>query len=131
MWMALRAIGVENAGAWAIVAGLLHLMPYFGPLLATTAIAAVAFVQFESVDMALLVIAASLAIATLVGTVMSTWMTGRLAKMNPAAVFVSLLFWSWLWGVWGLLLGVPLVVVLKVVAERVEGMEVLAELLGD
>ena len=63
--------------------------------------------------------------------VVATWMTGKIARMNPAAVFVSLLFWGWLWGVWGLLLGVPVVMVLKVVAERVEGMEVVAELLGE
>jgi len=131
MWVALRAIGLENAGAWAIVAGLLHIMPYFGPLLITTATGLAAFMQFESVQMVLLVTGASLAIATLVGTVIATWMTGRIAKMNPAAVFVSLLFWGWLWGMWGLLLGVPVVVMIKVVAERVEGMEVLAELLGE
>ena len=131
MWVALRAIGLENAGAWAIVAGLMHIMPYFGPLLITTATGLAAFMQFESVQMVLLVAGASLGIATLVGTVIATWMTGRIAKMNPAAVFVSLLFWGWLWGVWGLLLGVPVVVMIKVVAERVEGMEVVAELLGE
>lgn len=131
MWIALRAIGLENAGAWAIVAGLLHIMPYFGPVLITTATGLAAFMQFESVQMVLLVTGASLAIATLVGTVIATWMTGRIAKMNPAAVFVSLLFWGWLWGMWGLLLGVPVVVMIKVVAERVEGMDVLAELLGE
>lgn len=131
MWAVLSAIGLENAGAWAILAGLLHLMPYFGPLMITVSTALVAFMQFESMRMALLVAGASLGIATLVGTVIATWMTGRIAKMNPAAVFVSLLFWGWLWGTWGLLLGVPVVVVLKVVAERVEGMEVLAELLAE
>ncbi len=131
MWVALHAIGLENAGAWAIFAGLMHIMPYFGPLLITVATAAVAFLQFESIEMALLVAGASLAIATVVGTVIATWMTGRIAKMNPAAVFVSLLFWGWLWGMWGLLLGVPVVVMIKVVAERVEGMEVIAELLGE
>ncbi|MBC7686014.1 MAG: AI-2E family transporter [Bdellovibrionales bacterium] len=131
MWVALRAIGLENAGAWAIVAGLLHIMPYFGPLLITTATGMAAFLQFESVRMVVLVAGASLGIATLVGTVIATWMTGRIAKMNPAAVFVSLLFWGWLWGMWGLLLGVPVVVMIKVVAERVEGMEVVAELLGE
>jgi predicted PurR-regulated permease PerM len=131
MWLALSAIGLENAGAWAIFAGLMHIMPYFGPLLITTATGAVAFMQFESLQMVLLVAGASMAIATLVGTVVATWMTGRIARMNPAAVFVSLLFWGWLWGVWGLLLGVPVVVIVKVVAERVEGMEVLAELLGE
>jgi predicted PurR-regulated permease PerM len=131
MWVALRWIGLENAGAWAIVAGLLHLMPYFGPLLIMLATGVVAFLQFESLQMSFLVMGTSLAIATLIGTVVATWMTGRFARMNAAAVFVSLLFWGWLWGVSGLLLGVPLIVIVKVVAERVEGMEVVAELLGE
>ncbi len=131
MWGALTAIGLQNAGAWAIVAGLLHIMPYFGPLLITMATGLAAFMQFDTLGKVLLVTGSSLAIATLVGTVIATWMTGRIAKMNPAAVFVSLLFWGWLWGMWGLLLGVPVVVMIKVVAERVEGMEVLAELLGE
>ncbi|MDB5745167.1 MAG: family transporter [Massilia sp.] len=131
MWVALRAIGLENAGAWAIFAGVAHIMPYFGPLLITTATGLVAFMQFESLRMVILVAGASMGIATLVGMVVTTWMTGKIAKMNPAAVFVSLLFWGWLWGMWGLLLGVPVVVILKTVAERVEGMEVVAELLGE
>ena len=131
MWGVLRMIGLENPGAWAIFAGVAHIMPYFGPLLITLATGLVAFMQFESLRMVILVAGASLAIATLVGMVVTTWMTGKIAKMNPAAVFVSLLFWGWLWGMWGLLLGVPVVVVIKVVAERVEDMEVLAELLGE
>lgn len=130
-WAALRAIGLENAGAWAAFAGVAHVIPYFGPLLITIATGAVAFFQFESLRMVILVAGSSLGIATLIGMVVTTYMTGKIAKMNPAAVFVSLLFWGWLWGVWGLLLGVPVVVVLKVVAERVEGMEVVAELLGE
>jgi predicted PurR-regulated permease PerM len=131
MWGVLRMIGLENAGAWAIFSGVVHIMPYFGPLLIASATGLVAFFQFESLRMVILVAGASLAIATLVGMVVTTWMTGKIAKMNPAAVFVSLLFWGWLWGMWGLLLGVPVVVVVKVVAERVEGMEVVAELLGE
>ena len=131
MWIALHLIGLENAGAWAIVAGLLHIMPYFGPLLITIATGLVAFLQFESLEMVLLVTATSMGIATLVGTFVTTWMTGRIARMNPTAVFISLLFWGWLWGVWGLLLGVPIIVIVKVVAERVQGMEVVAELLGE
>jgi predicted PurR-regulated permease PerM len=56
-------------------------------------------VQFESLAMALLVAGASLAIATVVGTFVTTWMTGRIAHMNSTAVFISLLFWGWLWRV--------------------------------
>lgn len=131
MWGALRAVGLDNAGAWAAFAGVAHLMPYFGPLVITVATGLAAFLQFETLSMVMLVGGASMAIATLVGMVVATWMTGKIARMNPAAVFVSLLFWGWLWGVWGLLLGVPVVMVLKVVAERVEGMEFVAELLGE
>ncbi|WP_123069572.1 AI-2E family transporter [Massilia aurea] len=131
MWGALRLIGLENAGAWAAFAGVAHLMPYFGPLVITVATGMAAFLQYETLSMVMLVAGASMAIATLVGMVVATWMTGKIARMNPAAVFVSLLFWGWLWGVWGLLLGVPVVMVLKVVAERVEGMEVVSELLGE
>jgi predicted PurR-regulated permease PerM len=51
--------------------------------------------------------------------------------MNTAAVFVSLLFWTWLWGVWGMLLSMPITAIIKVVAQRVEQLEPVAELLGD
>jgi len=131
MWIALRWIGLENAGAWALAAGLLHIIPYFGPLLITTATGLTAFVQFESISMVLLVAGASLTIATLVGTLVTTWMTGKIAKMNPAAVFVSLLFWGWLWGICGMLLGIPIIFIIKVISERIEGMQLFAELLGD
>jgi len=79
----------------------------------------------------LLVTGASLGIATFIGILITTWMTGRIAKMNAAAIFVALLFWGWLWGIWGLLLGVPIIVVVKVVSEHVEGMEIIAGLLGE
>ena len=51
--------------------------------------------------------------------------------MNTAAVFVSLLFWAWLWGAWGMLLSVPIIVIVKVVAQHVEQFGAVAELLGD
>ncbi len=131
MWIGLRTVGLQNAGAWAIVAGFLHLVPYVGPLLITLLTGLSGLVQFESLSMALLVAGISLLVATIVGTFVTTWMTGRIAKMNAAAVFISLLFWGWLWGIWGLLLGVPVVVIIKVISERVEGMEPIAELLGE
>lgn len=131
MWVALRWIGLENAGAWALAAGLLHIIPYFGPLMITIALCLTAFMQFETWSMALLVGGASLGIATLVGTFVTTWMTGRIAKMNPTAVFIGLLFWGWLWGIWGMLLGIPIIVIIKVIAEHMPGMQPVAELLGE
>ena len=130
-WAALRAIGLDNAGAWAVASGLLHVIPYLGPGVTAVAAGMAAFMQFDSFAMALLVGGASLAIATLVGTFITTWMTGRIAHMNSAAVFVSLLFWGWLWGVWGLFLSIPIVVIVKVIAQHVEQLQPVAELLGE
>jgi predicted PurR-regulated permease PerM len=130
MWLALRLIGLENAGAWAVAAAFLHVVPYFGPLLITGATSLAAFMQFGTFSMMFMVVGVSLTIATLIGTFVTTWMTGHIAKMNAAAVFIGLLFWGWLWGIPGLLLGIPLVVIVKVVSEHVEGMQSIAELLG-
>ena len=66
----------------------------------------------------------------LVGAVIATWLTGKFAKMNTAAVFVGLLFWAWLWGVWGMLLGIPIIVIVKVVSQHVEQLHPVAELLA-
>jgi predicted PurR-regulated permease PerM len=130
-WIAFRWIGLENAGAWAVASGLLHVIPYLGPGVAAAATGMAAFMQFESFSTAFLACGASLAIATIVGTFVTTWMTGRIAKMNAAAVFISLLFWGWLWGIWGLLLSIPIVVIFKVVSEHVEQLQPVAELLGE
>jgi predicted PurR-regulated permease PerM len=130
-WIAFHWIGLENAGAWAAAAGLLHIVPYLGPAVTAIATGMAAFMQFESFAMALLVSGASLAIAMVVGTFVTTWMVGRIAHMNSAAVFISLLFWGWLWGVWGLLLSIPIIVIAKVVSQHVEQLHPMAELLGD
>lgn len=131
LWIVFRMIGLENAGAWAIAAACLHVIPYFGPLLIALATGLTAFMQFGSLSKMLLVSGASLAVATLVGTFITTWMTGRIAKMNAAAVFIGLLFWGWLWGVWGLLLGVPIMVAVRVVSEHVDGLQSVAEVLSE
>jgi predicted PurR-regulated permease PerM len=130
-WLVFRWIGLENSGAWAVAAGMLHIVPYFGPGITAVATGMASFLQFNSLSMVLLVSGASLAIATLVGTFITTWMTGRIAKMNTAAVFISLLFWSWLWGVWGMLLSMPIIVIVKVVSQYVGRLRTVSELLGE
>lgn len=130
-WIVLSWLGLENAGAWAVAAGLLHLIPYLGPLITAAIIGMAAFMQFDTLSMLFLAGGASLLIATVIGHFVTTWMTGRIAKMNTAAVCVSLLFWAWLWGVWGMLLSIPMIVIVKVVAQHVEQFGAVAELLGD
>ncbi len=130
-WVALRWIGLENAGAWAVAAGLLHVIPYLGPVATAAVMGMAAYMQFDELSATLLVVGASAAIAIVVGFFGVTWMTGRIARMNTAAVFISLLFWGWLWGIWGMLLSVPITVILKVVAQHLEQLHPVAELLGD
>lgn len=131
MWIALRLIGLENAGAWSVAAGFMHLVPYFGPVITAGVTGMAAYMQFDSIVIALTVAGISMLIATIIGIFVTTWMTGRIAKMNPAAVFISLLFFAWLWGLWGMLLGIPIIVIIKVICEHIEQFQPVAELLGD
>ena len=128
-WLAFHWIGLNNAGAWAVAAGIVHVIPYLGPALTAVATGMAAFLQFESFWMALLVSVSSLAIAIFVGIFVVTWMTGRITKMNSVSIFIGLLFWGWLWGGWGLLLAIPIIGIIKVVSEHIEELEPLAELL--
>lgn len=130
-WGALSWFGLENAGAWAVAAALMHLIPYFGPLVTALVTGMAAFMQFESLFVAATVGGISLLIATFIGIFVTTWLTGRIARMNAVAVFISLLFWTWLWGIWGMLLSIPIVVIVKVVSQHIEQLHPIAELLGD
>ena len=131
MWVLFRMIGLENAGAWAVFAGFLHVVPYFGPVVTAGATGIAAYMQFGSASMAVLVAGATMLVATIVGVFLTTWMTGRIAKMNSAAVFISLLFFTWLWGVWGMLLGIPIIVIIKVICVHIEHLQPVAELLSE
>jgi predicted PurR-regulated permease PerM len=130
-WGAFRIIGLDNAGAWALAAGFLHIIPYFGPVATAAATSLAAYMQFDSIFPSLLVAGISMIISGLIGIFVTTWMTGRIAKMNSAAVFIALLFWAWLWGIGGMLLGIPIIVIIKVISERIEHLQPIAELLGE
>jgi len=130
-WVAFRLLGLENAATWAVVAGALHIIPYFGPLLTAVATGIAALVQFGEVGPALAVAGSSVAIALLIGVLVTTWMSGRIARMNAVAVFMMLLLFTWLWGIWGTLLSVPIAFIAKVVADHIEGLEAVSEFLGE
>ena len=89
-----------------------------------------AFLQFGSPLNALAVAGVSLLVAGAVGFVFMTWLQSRFAGVNAAVLFIALLFFGWLWGVWGLLLGAPLVAIAKVICDRVEALNPMGELLG-
>lgn len=130
-WLAFWAIGLENAAVWGIVAAVTNLIPYIGSVIVMGAAGLVGFLQFNSIQMALLVGGVSLLIHTLVGNLLVPVLTSRTSRMNPVAVFVGVIFWGWLWGIWGLLLGIPIMMVVKAICEHVEDLQPIGELLGD
>lgn len=129
-WLAFEAFGMQNAGVWGVGAGVLHFIPYIGPVLIAFASGMAGYLQFGSVLSALAVAGVSLLVSGAVGFLFMTWLQSRLAGMNAAVLFIALLFFGWLWGIWGLLLGAPLVAIAKVVCDRVESLKPAGELLG-
>jgi predicted PurR-regulated permease PerM len=130
-WLAFLWLGVEHAAIWGFAAGIFNTIPYLGPFIVTGGTALVAFLQFGTISMALLVGGISLLITGLEGYLLTPWLTGRAGRMNPVVVFVGVLFWGWLWGVWGLLLGVPIIMAIKAVCDRVEDLKPIGNLLGE
>ncbi len=130
-WIAFRWLGLQQAGLWGVLAGVFNSIPYFGPVLVTAATAAVGFMQFGSVRMAVIVGLTSLVITSLEGFLLTPWLTSRAARMNAVAVFVGLLFWGWIWNVWGMLLAVPMLMVIKAICDHVEDFKGIGELLGE
>jgi predicted PurR-regulated permease PerM len=130
MWVAFRLLGVEEPGIWALLSALLFPIPVVGHVVVTLTVIVAAFLQFESLGMAVLVGSVTGVIAGVEGNVLTPWLMSRVGDMNAAAVFVSLMFWGWLWGIWGLVLAVPMTAAVKVLCERVDELNPIAELLG-
>ena len=129
-WLCLWAIGLEQAAVWGVAAGVLNLVPYIGNVIVTGGSALVGFLQFGTLEMALLVAGISFAINSIEGFLLTPWLTSRANKMNPVAIFVGVLAWGWLWGIAGLLIAVPIWVSIKAISDRVDGLKPVGEFLG-
>jgi predicted PurR-regulated permease PerM len=130
-WLVFRWIGMEQAGVWGLLAGVFNSIPYFGPVVVTSTSAIIAFTQFGSIEMVLVTAGAAFAITTLEGMLLTPYLTSRAARMNAVAVFLGLIFWGWVWDVWGVLLAVPMLMVIKAICDRVEDFKPVGELLGE
>lgn len=129
--LAFWSLGLNHAAVWGIAAAILNLIPYIGSAIIAAAAGLVAFVQFGELNMALAMAATSLVIHTVQGNLIVPWLTSKTSRMNPVAVFIGVLAWGWLWGVWGLLLGIPILMAVKAVCDRVEDLKPVGELLGN
>ena len=129
-WGLFSLIGLERPALWATVTGVLHFIPYVGGVIAAAAVGVAALVETGSVSIAVYGVLTTLAVLVVMGLGFNTWLQGRACRMNPVSVFVAVLLFGWLWGGWGLLLGAPIAAVVKTIADRVEGLKPLGELLG-
>jgi len=128
--LAFWGLGLNHPVVWGIAAAILNLIPYIGSVVIAGAASLVGFMQFGEVRMALALAAVSLFIHTISGNLMVPWLTSKTSRMNPVAVFVGVLAWGWLWGVWGLLLGIPILMAVKAVCDRIDDLKPVGEMLG-
>jgi predicted PurR-regulated permease PerM len=130
-WVALAALGLEQAALWGLLAGIFNSIPYYGPLIVSAGLALVGFLQFGTLSMMLTVASVALVITSLEGWLLTPMLMGKVASMNRVAVFVGLLFWSWAWGVWGLLLAVPIMMSIKAICDHVDDLKPIGRFLGE
>jgi len=130
-WLAFWALGMPEPAVWGIAAGLLNVIPYLGPICITATATIVAFVHFNSVSHALLVGVAAGGIGMAEGFGITPVLMGRAGRMNGAAVFIALTCWGFLWGLWGLLLAVPMTMAIKVICDHVDGLNDVSEILSE
>lgn len=130
-WASFAALGVRYAGLWGVAAGVMNCIPYFGPAMILVASAGAAAIQFKALAMVMLVGGVSVIITSLEGFLIAPIALGKAARVNSVAVFVAVMFWGWMWGAAGLLLAVPILMITKTVADHVESLSSLSELLDE
>jgi predicted PurR-regulated permease PerM len=128
---ALWYLGLNQWVVWGLAAGIFNSIPYLGPVLVSAGLGIVAFMQFDNVPRTIAVCVVAFAITSLEGFLLMPALMGRAARMNPVAIFVGLLFWSWIWGVWGAILAVPMLMMVKAVCDHIEELQPVGELLGE
>jgi predicted PurR-regulated permease PerM len=123
-------MGVPNAAMWGMLVAALNFVPYFGPVAGVILLGIVGLLTFDTLGKGLLPAAWYLLFHLLEANLVTPVLLGRRFTLNPVVVFVSLIFWMWLWGVPGALLSVPILVSIKVVCDRVPAMSPISELLS-
>jgi predicted PurR-regulated permease PerM len=129
--IALWWLDVDHPIVWGILAGVFNSIPYLGPILVSAGLGVVSFLQFDDLLRTAYVCGVAFAITSLEGFLLTPMLMGRAAQMNPVAIFVGLLFWSWIWGIWGTILAVPMLMMLKAICDHVEDLQPIGELLSE
>jgi predicted PurR-regulated permease PerM len=128
--LTMALLGMPNAVLWGVLAAITSYVPYLGGLLCTLLLGMAAILAYPDWQTALLVPLVFAVLDTVKGYVVAPLLTGKHLTLNTPVLFVGLLFWWWVWGIPGALLAVPILSVIKIVCERIEGWRPLAAFLG-
>lgn len=126
----LAAFGVDFAALWGFLTFVSHYIPHVGAVISVGLPTLFLLLQFDSPAWALLIAALNLAIQFAIGNVIEPRVMGHSLDLSPVLVLLSLIFWGWLWGAWGMILAVPITSTLKIVCENVEGLRPLSVLMS-
>ncbi|MFV1980293.1 MAG: AI-2E family transporter, partial [Rhodothermia bacterium] len=123
-------IGVDFAFLWGFLAFLLNFIPTFGSIIATIFPVLIAFLQFGSIFMTLLVLVLLMGTQFTMGNVVEPRLMGARLNLSPLAILFSIILWAWLWGPWGMVMAVPITVSMKIVFENVTNLKPLSVLMS-
>jgi predicted PurR-regulated permease PerM len=129
-WAALLWMGVQHAAVWGILAGVFNSIPYFGPVIVCGGLLVVGLVQGGDLAQALLMSGIALLITSLEGWLLTPLLMGKVENMNALTVFIGLMLFTWLWGPWGTVLAVPMLVIVKSTADHVPGLSRVGRLMA-
>jgi predicted PurR-regulated permease PerM len=125
----LYLMDIPNAIMWGMLVAVLNFVPYFGPVAGIILLATVGILTFDTPWKGLFPPAWYLLLHLLEANLITPVVLGRRFTLNPVVIFVSLIFWTWLWGVPGALLSVPILVSIEVVCNHVPKLSSVSELL--
>jgi predicted PurR-regulated permease PerM len=127
---AMLVLGMPNPVLWGVVAAILNFMPYFGPLTVFSVLVLAGLLSFESVGQALLPAAVYACVHAVESNLVTPSILGRRLTLNPLIIFLALMFWTWLWGIAGALLSVPLLMMFKILCDHTPTLAPIGELLA-
>lgn len=123
-------LGMPTPVLLGALAAVLNFVPYVGPITMAVLLTMVALITFPEPGQAVPPPLAYLALHALEANFLTPHLLGRRLPLSPVVIFVSFLFWWWLWGVAGAILAVPIMVTIKIACDRSEGLTEVGELLG-
>ena len=128
--VAMVLTGMPNPILWGVAAALLNFVPYVGALVGISMVGIVALISFDSLGYAVIPPLLYAACAVLEGQFVTPILLGRRLELNSVAIFLFVALWSWLWGIVGAILAVPLLVAVKVFCDHFEGLNSVGEFLS-